>query len=279
MKSSDFQMIRSNGALPDPSKADISTVIDELWEPYIDSVTTLLSELEEAAMELETGKNTRDNSAKIRRVLHSIKGDSGMSGLMDVYTLCHEAETAFEEIGSPSTRADMVLKVKDWIDAVIELVTRGGPVRETKTEIERSRKIKTLVIDDDQVCRQRVRMLLQEFCDCTYANDGQQGFEQFCTALEGGKPFDLITLDIQMPGMDGHDTLSAIRLMEQRQGIEGLDGVKVIMITSQHQAKHIFSAFREGCEAYVIKADLGDKLPEEMAKLGLLTMKPNYSIR
>jgi two-component system chemotaxis response regulator CheY len=82
-----------------------------------------------------------------------------------------------------------------------------------------------------------------------------------------------------MPGMDGHDTLSAIRLMEQRRGIKGLDGVKVVMITSQHQSKHIFSAFREGCEAYVIKTDLGDKLPEEMSRLGLLTMKPNYSIR
>jgi len=39
----------------------------------------------------------------------------------------------------------------------------------------------------------------------------------------------------------------------------------------QHHSSHIFSAFREGCEAYVIKANLGEKLPEAMAHLGLLT--------
>ena len=92
-------------------------------------------------------------------------------------------------------------------------------------------------------------------------------------------PFSFVTLDIQMPDMDGHETLAAIRLFEQQHGVEGLDGAKIVMITSQHHSSHIFSAFREGCEAYVIKTNLGEKLPEEMATLGLLKMKPNYSIR
>jgi CheY-like chemotaxis protein/HPt (histidine-containing phosphotransfer) domain-containing protein len=279
MKPSDFQMIRSKGALPDPAHAEIHSVIEELWDPYVDSVTTLLSQLEEAAMELESGKNSRENCSKIRRILHSIKGDSGMTGLMDVYSLCHEAESAFEEIPDMSGRADMVLRVKDWIETVIEIVRRGGNGKSGSFEKSQPRKIKTLVIDDDQVCRQRVSMIVQDFCECTFANDGKRGFELFKKAFEEGQPFQFVTLDIQMPDMDGHETLSAIRLLEQQHGVEGLDGAKIVMITSQHHSSHIFSAFREGCEAYVIKTNLGEKLPEEMANLGLLTMKPNYSIR
>jgi CheY-like chemotaxis protein/HPt (histidine-containing phosphotransfer) domain-containing protein len=272
-------MIRSNGALPDPTRAEIQSVIEELWDPYVDSVSTLLSQLEEAAMELESGKNIQENCSKIRRILHSIKGDSGMTGLMDVYSLCHEAESAFEEIPVMSERADMVLRIKDWIESVIEFVRLGGDRKIDPLETAQPRKIKTLVIDDDQVCRQRVRMIVQDFCECDFADDGKQGYDKYRKTLEEGQPFQLITLDIQMPKLDGHETLSAIRLLEQQHGIEGLDGVKVIMITSQHHSSHIFSAFRGGCEAYVIKTNLGEKLPEEMARLGLLKMKPNYSIR
>jgi CheY-like chemotaxis protein len=279
MESNDFRALRSKGSLPNPEGIRLEAIIEELWEPYVDSVTTLLGQMEEAAMNLEAGRSVQENCAKIRRILHSIKGDSGMSGLMDVYALCHEAESAFEEIAGMSARADMVLRVKDWIATAVEYIRRGGAGKSGFAESPGFRKINALVIDDDQVCRQRVRMILQEYCDCTFADDGKRGCGLFRQAFNEGRPFQLVTLDIQMPEMDGHQTLSAIRKFEQQQGVEGLDGVKVIMITSQHQSKHIFSAFREGCEAYVVKTELGDKLPEEMARLGLLKMKPNYSIR
>jgi HPt (histidine-containing phosphotransfer) domain-containing protein len=61
-------------------------MIDDLWQAYVDSASSLLSELEVAAMEYENGKNIEENAAAIRRILHSIKGESGIIGLMDVYT-------------------------------------------------------------------------------------------------------------------------------------------------------------------------------------------------
>lgn len=279
MESMDFRSLRTRGALPDPKRVHTQSIIEELWEPYVDSVTTLLGQLEESALALEAGQSVQNNCAIIRRVLHSIKGDSGMSGLMDVYTLCHEAESAFEDIQKMSDRADMVLRVKDWIEGVIGFVQQKGDSASESSETTAPRKIKTLVIDDDPVCRQRVKMILLEFCECSFADDGNSGYDMFRRAFEDGDPYQLVTLDIQMPDMDGHETLSAIRLLERQNGVEGLDGVKIIMITSQHHSDHIFSAFRGGCEAYVIKTNLGEKLPEEMANLGLLKMKPNYSIR
>ena len=123
MAETNFAIIRINGTLPDPSQVDSSGIPKELWEPYVDSTESFLAELENAAMELETGNNTEDNSAIIRRVLHSLKGEAGMCGLMDVNNLCHEAEFAFDDLTEISEAADMVLKVKDWIEAAIKQIS------------------------------------------------------------------------------------------------------------------------------------------------------------
>jgi len=68
-----------------------------------------------------------------------------------------------------SARADMVLRIKDWIETVIEFVKRGGVSKTESRMPGNRRKIKALVIDDDPICRQRVRMILQDFCDCAFA--------------------------------------------------------------------------------------------------------------
>jgi chemotaxis protein histidine kinase CheA len=177
----------------------------------------------QAAMGWNPEKECHGQLSVIRRILHSV-GDSGMTGLMDVYSLCHQAESAFEEIADMSSRADLVLRVKDWIETVMELVRRGGNGKPESADGAQPHKIKTLVIDDDQVCRQRVSMIVKEFCECTFANDGKQGFELFEKAFEEGQPFQFVTLDIQMPELDGH-RLSAIQLFEQH-GVEGLDSSK-----------------------------------------------------
>lgn len=131
-------------------------------------------------------------------------------------------------------------------------------------------KLKALVIDDDTVCRERLKMLMQDFFDCTFACNGREGLLMYKKSLQEGAPYQLITLDINMPEMNGHETLEAVRKLEEQHGIQGLDVVKVIMTTSENSSNHVFAAFREGCEAYVVKADMGDKLLDAVVQLGLL---------
>ena len=281
MDEKDFSSLKVNGTLPDPSGVDANGVVGDLWQDYVDSVSSLLSKLEVAALELESGKHIDENSADIRRILHTIKGDSGVSGIMDIYKLCHQAEFAFEEITQNDKAADMVLKVKDWIYEAINYISQGNikPQKAKQQEIETGgNKIPTLVIDDDIVCRKRVQTLISEYCDCTFATNGRKGFEKYVQALNNGQPFELVTLDIQMPEMNGHQTLDAIRDFEQSKGISGLDGVKIIMTTTVDESKQIFAAFRKGCEAYVVKNELDEKLLEEMANLELLKTKAKYSV-
>ncbi|MCK5171799.1 MAG: response regulator [Planctomycetes bacterium] len=174
----------------------------------------------------------------------------------------------------------MVLKVKDWIAAAVDHVSKRGFSSTAQSKDEQaesaSSKIKALVIDDDLVCRKRLEMILRDYCDCTFAVNGREGYEFFEKQLDTDNPYELVTLDIQMPEMNGHETLEAIRRLEFSREIDGLDGVKVIMTTSREESKHIFGAFKEGCEAYIVKP-AGDKMLEEMAKLGFLKATTGYT--
>ena len=272
MDKKDFSGLRTGGALPEAASLNTTDIIDNMWGTYKEAVTSLLGELEAAAMEIEAGQNVPDNLALIRRLLHSVKGDSGMIGFIDVHDLCHEAETVFEELSDKNVQADMVLKVKDWIQGVVDYVS-GIDIavsKQEQTQEAKKRKLKALVIDDDEVCRIRLEMLLSDFFDCSFAVDGQEGLEKYIRSRDEGGPYDFITLDINMPRLNGHETLEAIRQFERDHGIGGLDGVKVIMTTSEGESKHVMKAFRDGCEAYVLKSNMGDKLLDEIAKLGLL---------
>ena len=316
MNENDFSIVRVNGTLPDPCDIDTDEIVRDLWSAYDDSISSILPELEKVALDYEAGKNVDENAASIRRILHSMKGEAGMCGVMDVYHLCHEAEFGFEEISDHSQAGDMVLKVKDWIEAAVKHLTKNGLPKKRQTpkssteapknsddskyskdgqdrRCEKDRrnttndrrvgrwsdgsKIKTLVIDDSDVCRKMIDILLKDYCDCEFACDGREGFELFKRDLHSDEPFRLITLDIQMPEMDGHETLEAIRKYESDNGIYGLDGTKIIMTTSQEEREHVFGAFRKGCEAYVIKP-MGNKLLEEMNKLSLLKIQKQYSV-
>lgn len=268
MDNKDFSVIRENGKLPNPRHIGGNAVISDLWEVYCDSSSTLLNKLETSAMGIESGDNVEENKAIIRRVLHSLKGDSGVTGLIDIYNLCHEAEFAFEELtGGDAT--DMILRVKDWITEAITSITNGDTIEDDSVKSKDNRKIKTLVIDDQPVIRKHIDILISNFCDCSFAENGSEGVELLEQALKEGNPFELVTLDIEMPVMNGHETLAMIREIEEEHGIRGLDGVKVIMSTSLEDSQHIFSAFKEGCEAYVKKIDMKTKLVEEIHKLGI----------
>jgi len=110
-----------------------------------------------------------------------------------------------------------------------------------------------LIVDDDRLCRVLLEAILQRYGQCDMACDGDEAIEQVRKAMDSGRPYDLVCLDIMMPNRDGHQTLDAIREIEAERGILGSDGVKVIMATALADSKHCVRAFREGCESYVTK--------------------------
>lgn len=107
-----------DGRLPDPGSIAVPAEAHDLLAEYIESVTGQVEELEQEALAYEQAEGRPERAAAIRRILHKIKGESGMVGLAAIERIFHEAENAFETLPE-SQRAEMLLGLKDWVTAVV----------------------------------------------------------------------------------------------------------------------------------------------------------------
>ena len=69
-------------------------------------------------------------------------------------------------------------------------------------------KIRALIVDDEQLARQRVRLLLGEEPDVEVVGESGDGYEAV-DQIQATKP-DLVFLDVQMPDRDGFEVLRRV---------------------------------------------------------------------
>ncbi len=129
--------------------------------------------------------------------------------------------------------------------------------------------MKCLIVEDESVSRRLLCALLSKLGTCHEAESGQLALDMFTETLDTGEHFDLVCLDIMMPEMDGHQVLEKIRSLEEEHGISESQQVKVLMTTSRDNPKDKFKAFRQQCEAYLVKPISRDKLLETLKALNL----------
>ena len=130
--------------------------------------------------------------------------------------------------------------------------------------------MKILIVEDDFTSRFLLQQMLQPYGTVQIAVNGREALDAFKEALETGEPYKLICLDIMMPEMDGHTVLEHMREFERQKGIEGHDGVKVFMTSALSDGANVFRAFREQCEAYLVKPLRREDLIFNMQKHGLI---------
>ncbi len=99
-----------------------------------------------------------------------------------------------------------------------------------------------LVVDDEAGMRQYLRRALEvEYCAVETAASGPAAIER---VRQGSAP-DLVFLDIEMPGLDGLDTLSEL--------LQFRPGLKIIMCSSRDDAVTIGKAQQLGARDYLPK--------------------------
>ncbi|OIQ51751.1 Response regulator MprA [Pseudodesulfovibrio hydrargyri] len=114
--------------------------------------------------------------------------------------------------------------------------------------------MRILIVEDEFTSRKLLTALLSDFGECDTASDGVECVDAFRKAIDEGRPYDLVCMDIMMPNKDGHQALKDIRAMEQEAGVSAADEAKVIMITALNDPKTVVRAYyKGGAAAYLPK--------------------------
>lgn len=109
--------------------------------------------------------------------------------------------------------------------------------------MQKRRKI--LVADDDGHIREVVRFALTSASyDVHEAEDGSRAWEKFEAAEQQSSPFDLVVLDILMPGLDGLEVCRRIRTISR---------IPLIFVSSRDEELDRILGLELGADDYVTK--------------------------
>lgn len=131
--------------------------------------------------------------------------------------------------------------------------------------------MRTLIIDDDPVCRAVLQQALMAYGPTAFADDGVAAIAAVASQLAKGEPFDLVTLDIMMPDMDGHQTLKAIRRLEELFAVAR--PTRVAVTSAMGDKDSIFSSFREQADLYFVKPIRLDQFMDDLRAHGLIAAR------
>jgi two-component system, NarL family, invasion response regulator UvrY len=112
--------------------------------------------------------------------------------------------------------------------------------------------IKIFIADDHAVVREGLKHILSEMPDVLVAGEAGNGQE----VLEkiGRKEYDLVLLDIAMPGRDGLEILKDLKLQKPK--------LPVLILSMFPEEQYALRALKSGASGYLTK----DSIPDELIK-------------
>jgi two-component system, chemotaxis family, chemotaxis protein CheY len=102
--------------------------------------------------------------------------------------------------------------------------------------------------------------ILAPYAEVHSCMDGTEAVQACTRALDRQLPYDLICMDLNMPTMGGLEALKLIRQEEERHGRFRPQASKVVITTAADDQDSISGAFRELCDAYLVKPIDGAEL-------------------
>ena len=130
--------------------------------------------------------------------------------------------------------------------------------------------MRVLIAEDDFASRKFMLRFLSKYGECDITVDGTEAVEAFAMALEAEEGYDLVCLDIMMPGLDGYQALKKIREIEKEKLVPEEKAAKIIMTSALNEGKNVTKAFDLGCTAYAGKPIDQDKFDNVLRKLELI---------
>jgi two-component system, chemotaxis family, chemotaxis protein CheY len=129
--------------------------------------------------------------------------------------------------------------------------------------------MRILVVDDELVSRKKMEIIMRTFGECAAVDNGKAALKAFGDAIVKGAPFDLITLDVSMPEVDGTEVLYEIRKIEKKSNLPRKKWSKIIMVTAQMDKETVMLCIQVGCDSYITKPFDRAVIAKKLAELGM----------
>ncbi len=202
---SEFLLAFQTGPSARPGSVDSSTNRDPLLE-FFAKAPELLGALRKLLQEIGRAPNEASRQgllADLHGEIREMKGAAGLSELLPVWQMASALEGLVKQLTdrvgnvNPST----LRTVAGAVDLLDDLCKPG-----VKANLLTSPPLRLLAVDDDAICRRAVSLALKKALNKPdLAENGDTAL-----ILASQHAYDVIFLDVQMPGMDGFELCSKI---------------------------------------------------------------------
>jgi len=117
--------------------------------------------------------------------------------------------------------------------------------------------INILIVDDHSIVREGMKQILADIDDMKVAGEAANGAEALAKVQK--QPFDLVLLDISMPGRSGLDVLKELKNIQPR--------LPVLMLSMYPEEQYAVRALRSGASGYLTKESAPDELISAIRKV------------
>jgi two-component system chemotaxis response regulator CheY len=129
--------------------------------------------------------------------------------------------------------------------------------------------MRCLAVDDEFVALTKMSTLLGDYGACDTASNGEQALTMFQRAFIDGNPYQLITIDIDMPGINGIQLLKMITVDEN---LLFIPKAFKIIVTAEGSPGNVIQAIENKCDSFLVKPVKKDTLQQRLKELGILKM-------
>jgi two-component system chemotaxis response regulator CheY len=144
--------------------------------------------------------------------------------------------------------------------------------------ILRRENMRVLIVDDELVGRTKMLKIMERFGECESLENGSEAITAFTNAWENWRPFNLITLDVVMPEMDGTEVAVRIREIERAKNVSEENQAKILMVTGHSDKDTVITSIQAGCDDYIVKPFTKEVLIKKLRKLGFNVHRENVNL-
>jgi two-component system chemotaxis response regulator CheY len=135
--------------------------------------------------------------------------------------------------------------------------------------------MRSLVIDDEFVVLTKMVAMLEPFGQCDAAMTSRQALDLFRRALEEARPYDLVTIDINLTDMSG---IMLLGRLQEEEGRRNAPRARKLMVTAESTMSNVLAAASGECDGFLAKPVRRAVLGEKLVDLGLLTAIDSSSL-